>query len=115
MERISTDDGCFIPQVHSEFMDIFCEAIAETLAPHHSIDHTIHLEPGIKLLYGQIYNLSKFQQNTQQAYIETNPANELILWSSSQVEALIQFLKNTDARLWHSVDDRALTSATIVN
>jgi len=52
MERISTDDGGSIPAVYSEFVHVFSNAKAETLATHGSIDHAIDLEPGFKLPYG---------------------------------------------------------------
>jgi len=93
MERISTDDGGFIPAVYSEFVDVFSKAKAETLAPHRSIDHAIDLEPGFKLPYGRIYNLSEFELRTLKAYIETNLANGFIQRSSSSAAAPILFAK----------------------
>jgi len=54
MERITTEDGGFIPALYLEFVDVFSKPKAEILAPHCSIDHAIHLEPGFKLSYGRI-------------------------------------------------------------
>jgi len=115
MERISTDDGGFIPAVYSEFVDIFSKAKAETLAPHLSIDHAIDLEPGFKLPYGRIYNLSEFKLRTLKACIETNLANRFIQRSSSSAAAPILFTKTKDGGLWLCVDYRTLNTGTIKN
>jgi len=115
MERISTDNGGFIPVVYSEFVDNFNNAKSERLAPHRSIDHAIDLEPGFKLPYGRIYNLSEFELRTLKAYIETNLANGFIQLSSSSAPALIVFAERTDGglRLW--ADYRVLNTGTIKN
>ena len=115
MERISTDDGGFIPVEYLEFVDIFSKAKAETLALHRSIDHAINLEPGFKLPYGRIYNLSEFELRTLKAYIETNLANGFIQWSSSSAAAPILFAKKKDGGLQLCGDYRALNPGTIKN
>jgi len=112
---MSTDDGGFIPAVYSEFVDIFSNTKAETLAPHGSIDHAIDLEPGFKLPYGRIYNLSEIELRTLTAYIETNLANGLIQPSSSSAAAPILFAKKKDGGLRLCVDYRALNTGTIKN
>ena len=98
-ERTITDDGSFIPTKYSEFLDVFSKVKADTLAPHRSIDHAINLEPGFKLPYGQIYNLSEVELRTLKAYIETNLANGFIQWSSSSAAAPILFAKKKDKGL----------------
>jgi hypothetical protein len=115
MERISTDDGGFIPTVYSEFQDVLCIAKAETLAPHRSIDHAIDLEPGFKLPYERIYNLSEFKLRTLKAYIETNLANRLMQRSSSSAAAPILFTKKKVGGQQLCVDYRALNTGTIKN
>jgi len=115
MERISRDDGRFIPAVYSEFVDVFCKANAETLAPHRSIDHAIDLEGGLKLTYGRIYNLLEFELRTLKAYIETNLANGFIQRSSSSAAALNLFNKTKDGGLRLCVDYQALNTETIKN
>jgi hypothetical protein len=67
MESISTDDGGFIPAVYSQFVDMFSKAKADSLSLHRSIDHAIDLEPGFKLPYGRIYNLSECELRTLKA------------------------------------------------
>jgi hypothetical protein len=115
MERISTDDGGSIPAVYSELVDVFSKAKPETLALHRSIDHAIDLEPGFKLSYGRIYNLSEFELRTLKAYIETNLANGFIQRSSSSAAAPILFAKKKDGGLPLCVAYRALNSGTIKN
>jgi len=99
MERISIDDGGSIRVVYLEFADVLRKAMAETLAPYRSIDHAIDLEPGFKLPYGRIYNLSEFELRILQAYIKTNLANGDIDRSSSSVAAPILFSKTKDGGL----------------
>jgi len=41
-------------------------------------DHAIHLEPGIKLTAGWMYNLLDFETKTLKAYIEMNLASDFI-------------------------------------
>jgi hypothetical protein len=72
---VCSDDGGFIPAKYSEFVEVFSKTKADTLAPHCSIDHAIDLEPGCKIPYGRIYNLSEAVLKTLKAYIETNLAN----------------------------------------
>jgi len=60
-QRICTDDRSYIPDKFSEYVEVFSKTKADTLAPHRSIDNAIALEPGCKIPYGQIYNLSEVQ------------------------------------------------------
>jgi len=115
VERTITDDGSFIPTKYSEFVDVFSKVKADTLAPHRSIDHAIDLEPGFKLPYGRIYNLSEVELRTLKAYIETNLANGFIQRSSSSAAAPILFARKKDGGLRLCVDYRALNSGTIKN
>ena len=114
-QMIRTDDGGYIPDKYSEFVEVFSKTKADTLAPHRSIDHAIDLEPGCKIPYGRIYNLSEVELKTLKAYIETNLANGFIQRSSSQAAAPILFAKKKDGGLRLCVDYRALNSATIKN
>jgi len=96
-------------------VDVFSKTKAETLAPHRPIDHAIDLEPGFKIPYGWIYNLSEVELRTLKAYIETNLSNGFIQRSSSLAEAPILFAKKKDGGLRLCVDYRALNSATVKN
>ena len=113
--RVCTDDGGYIPAKYSEFVEAFSKTKADTLAPHRSIDHAIDLEPGCKIPYGRIYNLSDAERKTLKAYIETNLANGFIQRSSSPAAAPILCAKKKDGGLRLCVDYRALNSATIKN
>jgi len=89
-------------------LDVFSKTKAETLAPHHPIDHAIDLEPGFKIPQGQIYNLSEFELRTLMSYIATNLANGFIQRSSSSAAAPILFAKKKDGGLRLCVDYRSL-------
>lgn len=58
---IRMDDGSYIPDKFSEYVEVFSKTKADTLAPHRSIDHAIDLELGSKIPYAQIYNLSEVE------------------------------------------------------
>jgi len=74
-----------------EFLEVFSKPRADTLAPHHPIDHAIHLGPGCKIPSGWINNLWEVELKTLKAYIQTNLANGFIQWSSSPAAAPILF------------------------
>ena len=110
-----TDDGGRIPAQYQEFVEVFSKVKAETLLPLRPTDHTIDLEPGYKLPYGRIYNLSEFELKTPKAYIEMNLASGFIQRSSSPAAALILCAKKKDGGLRLGVDYRALNLGTVKN
>jgi len=62
--RYHDQDGAYrhwrtYPVIYGDFMEVFSKAKVETLPVHQSIDYAIDLEPGYKLPYGRIYNLSE--------------------------------------------------------
>jgi hypothetical protein len=87
----------------------------ETLAPHRPIDHALELEPGHKIPYGRIYNLSEVERKTLKAYVETHSANVFTQRSSSSAAAPIFFAKMKDGGLRLYVDYQAINSVTIKN
>jgi hypothetical protein len=64
-----TDDGVRIPSQYGDFGEVFSKTKAETLPPHRPVNHAIDLEPGYKLPYRRIYNLSEFELKTLKTYI----------------------------------------------
>jgi hypothetical protein len=114
-QMIHTDDGGYIPDKYSEFVEVFSKTKANTLTPHRSIDQAIDLEPGCKIRYGRIYNLSEVELKTLKACIETDLPNGFIQRSSSPAAAPILCAKKKDGGLRLCVDYRALNSATIKN
>jgi len=74
---------------YKDYMDVFREDRAETLAPHRAIVHAIDLKPGFNIPYGTIYNLSEVEIKTLKGYIESNLANGFIERSSLPASALI--------------------------
>jgi len=95
-QMIRTDDGGYIPDKYSEFVEVFGKTKADTLPRHRCIDHAIDLEPGCKIPYGRIYNLSEVEVKTLKAYIDTNLANGFIQRQSSVAAAPILFAKKKD-------------------
>ena len=100
---------------YKDYVDVFSEDRAATLAPHQPTDHAIDLEPGFNLSYGQIYNLLDVKPKTLKAYIKTTLANGFIQPSSSAAAAPILVVKKKDGGLRLSVDYQALNSATVKN
>jgi len=58
------------------------------------------LEPSYKLPYWWIYNLSDFELQMLNTYIETNLASGFIQLSSSPAAAPFLFAKKKDGGLW---------------
>jgi len=114
-EMVMTDDGGRIPAQYQDFVEVFSKVKAETLPPHRPTDHPIDLEPGYKLPYGWIYNLSEFELKMLKANIETNLASGFIQWSSSPAAVPIRFAKKKDRGLRLCVDYRALNLGTVKN
>jgi hypothetical protein len=112
---VLTDDGVRIPSQYRNFVEVFSKTKAETLPPHRPVDHAIDLEPGYKLPYGRIYNLSEFELKMLKAYIETNLANGFIQRSSSPAAAPILFAKKMDGGLRLCVDYQALNFGPVNN
>ena len=110
-----TDDGGRIPAQYQDFVKVFSKVETETLPPNRPTHHPINLEPGYKLLYGRIYNLSEFALKTLKAYLETNLASGFIQRSSSPAAALILFAKKKDGGLRLCDDYRALNLGMVNN
>jgi hypothetical protein len=67
--KVQADDGSWIPSTYREnSSDTFSRKKAEMLLPHRSTEYAIDLEPGTKLPYGQIYNLSEVELKALKAY-----------------------------------------------
>ena len=114
-DTVQTDDGGHIPAKYAEFVTVFSKTQVEILPPHRSTDHAIDLEPGSKLPYRRIYNLSEVELCALKAYIETNLENGFIQRSSSPAASLILFVRKKDGSLHLCVDYRALNNITIQN
>jgi hypothetical protein len=100
VEMVTTDDGGYIPAQYQKFLEVFSKEQGETLPPRSQIDNTFDLEPGHKVPYGWIYNLSGFGLSTQKAYIETNLVNFFVQLSPSSATVAIPFAKIEDVGLW---------------
>jgi hypothetical protein len=96
-------------------VDVFRKTYAESLTSHRPIDNPIDLDPGFKIPYGRIDNLSEFEPETLKVFIETTLANGFIQWSSSSAAAPIFFAKKNDGGQRLCVDYWAQNSAKIKN
>jgi len=114
-EMVMTDDGGRIPAQYQDFVEVCSKVKAETFPPHRPPDHEIDLEPGYKLPYGRIYNLSEFELKTLRAYIETNLTSGFIQRSSSPAAAPILFAKKKEGELRLCGDYRAFNLGTVKN
>jgi len=114
-EMVMTDDGGHIPAHYQDFVEVFRKVKAKTRPPHTPTDHAIDLEPGYKLRYGRIYNLSEFEWKMLKAYIETNLASGFIQPSSSPAAVPIMFATNKDGGLRLCVNYRALNLGMVKN
>jgi hypothetical protein len=114
-ELVTTDHGGRIPAQYQDFLEVFSQVQAESLPQHRPTDHAVSLEPGYKLPYGRIYNLSEFKLKTLKAYIKTSLASGFIQRSSTPAAALILFAKKTVGGLQFCVDYRALNLHTVQN
>ena len=93
-----------LPLAYHEYRDVFSKANAETLPPHREADHSIDLEPGSKLPFGQVYNMSESELKALKAYIDENLANGFIQRSTSPAASPILFVKKKDGSLRLCVD-----------
>jgi len=112
-QMVPTDDGCLIPAIYGEFVEVFSKAKVQTVPPHQSTDHAIDLEPSYNVPYWRSYNILEFELRTFKAYIEANLPTRFIQWSSSPMAAPIHFARRKDggSRLW--VDYRVLNKVTL--
>lgn len=78
---------------YHEFANIFSDAEANTLAPHHPYDLKINLENDQKVPPDLIYLLSAVEQVALQKFLNENLNTDFIRQSSSSHGALILFVK----------------------
>ena len=105
-----------LPLAYQDYKDVFSKADAEVLPPHReSVDHSIDLEPGIKLPFGRVYNMSESELKALKAYIDEHLANGFIQRSTSPAASPILFVKKKDGSLRLCVDYRGFNSVTIKN
>jgi hypothetical protein len=115
VEKVMADDGGRIAAQYQKFMEVFSKVKAEILPPHRPTDHAIDMEPGYKLPYGRIYNLSDFELKRIKAYIETYLVSGFIPRTSSPAVVPILFAKKKDGGLRFCVNYRALNLGTVNN
>jgi len=72
-------------------VEVFSKVKTKTLPLDRPTDHVIHMEPGYKLSYRQIYSLTELELMTIKNFIERNLASSLIQLLSSPAAAQILF------------------------
>jgi hypothetical protein len=112
---VPIDDGEHILATYGEFVEVYRKETAQTLPPHWSTDRAIDLEPGYKLPYGWIYDLSEFKLRTLKAYIQENLAYGFTQRTSSLTAVPILFAKKKEGGLRLCVNYRVLHLAMVKN
>jgi hypothetical protein len=59
-----------VPEEFQDIIKVFSKEVAGVLLNHHSMEHKIDLEPGMKPLYGPIYALLKKELEVLREYLE---------------------------------------------
>jgi len=104
-----------IPEVYSDYSDLFSKEAANILPKHQPWDHVIPIEEGKQPPWGPIYGLNAIELEALRVYIEENVAKGFIRPSSSPAGAPILFVKKKDGSLRLCVDYRGLNNMTIKN
>ena len=105
-----------LPEMYSEFAELFKDRPVGELPPHRPCDHAIPLEPDAKIPFGPLYTLSQKELEELREYIDDNLKKGFIRRSESPAGAPVLFVpkKNSD-KLRLCVDYRALNKVTVKN
>jgi len=92
-ETVTTDHRGRIPAQYQDFLVVFSKVNAKTHKLHRMTNNPIDQEPGYKLPYGGIFNLSEFKLKMLKAYIEIDVVRCFIQRSSSPAAATMHLCK----------------------
>ena len=104
-----------IPEVYSDFADVFSGRNADKLPPRQSYDHVIELEPNTVPPYSPIYKQSEAELKVVKEFIDEYLAKGFICPSKSPAGSPIVFAKKKDGSLRLCVDYRGLNKITKKN
>lgn len=104
-----------LPEIYSDFEDVFSEAEAGKLPANTRISHSIEIEEGKEIPFGPIYALSANELRVLREYLESSMAKGWIQKSKSPAGAPILFTPKKDGSLRLCVDYRGLNRITIKN
>lgn len=94
---------------------VFSTERALSLPPHRPYDCAIDLVPGAPLPVGQLYNMSRPEQEAMEDYINSSRASGPIWPSSSPLGAGFFFVKKKDGSLRPCFDYRGLKDISVKN
>ena len=101
-----------IPDVYSDFADVFSGRNADKLPARRPYDHAIELEPGTTPPHGPIYKQSEAELKVIKNFIDEYLAKGFIRPSQSPAGSPIVFAKKKDGSLRLCVDYRGLNKIT---
>ena len=101
-----------IPEVYSDFADVFSKAKAGSLAPHRPYDLKIVTPDGVVPPLGRMYSLSETETKVLREFLDEHLASGFIHLSRSPHGAPVLFVKKRDGSLRLCVDFRGLNKIT---
>ena len=104
-----------VPEVYSDFAELFGKAEASVLPPHRKIDHEIILQPGGQPPWRPLYGMCELELSTLRDFLKDNIEKGFIQQSSSPARAPVLFVKKKDSSLRLCVDYRGLNDITVKN
>ena len=101
-----------IPEVYSDFTDVFSKAKAGSLAPHQPYDLKIVTPNGVVPPHGRMYLLSETETKALREFLNEHLASGFIRPSRSPHGTPVLFVKKRDGSLRLCVDFRGLNKIT---
>ena len=101
-----------IPEVYSDFTDIFSKAKAGSLAPHRPYDLKIVTPDGVVPPHSHMYSLSETETKALREFLDEHLASSFIRPSQSLHGTPVLFVKKRDGSLRLCVDFRGLNKIT---
>ncbi|SGZ31527.1 BQ5605_C045g12195 [Microbotryum silenes-dioicae] len=114
-DATTKDPRALVPPQYHDYLDVFDEKEADKLPPRHPYDHSIPLDPSIKVPAGRLYPLNESELKNLADYIDDHLKKGFIEQSQSPIGAPILFVKKKDGSMHLCVDYLALNNATIKN
>ncbi|KAL0153008.1 hypothetical protein M9458_051687, partial [Cirrhinus mrigala] len=102
-----------LPQVYSEFAEVFSKSKATQLPPHRPWDCAIELLPNMSPPKSKVYPLSRPETLAMETYIEEALASGYIRPSTSPAAAGFFFVEKRDGGLRPCIDYRGLNNVTV--
>jgi transposase InsO family protein len=101
-----------IPQAYVQFGDMFSKEASDTLPPHRSYDHQIHLDKPNTLSFSPLYKMTTEELEEVKRYLTDNLHKGFIEPSQSPFAAPVLFVKKPNGSLRFCIDFRKLNELT---